>query len=773
MVTRYIDWGGVSETDYGKLDSVVRGVHDACLNNSSCEVIDIRVDDNRRSQSVVVDLGDGSFSIDNEEKILRIERLALTYYPDFDFRWEVRALREDFPVTTHQNYAPKGEPRFLCLYIEPWQSVERSWTPEIFLEHIFRWLRDTAEGTIHREDQPIERLFFSSPIHVLLPEEHFQSEDRIKEKLVFGRVDHKDTKITTWIGRYNDGQNIETPHCLSVFIILNPIENKPIEEYPSTLGDLEDILVSKGSSVIVPLRKTILDYVTENGIEWNPEGSEFVLIVLYIPRTRDGTTTEKFEVQGFVLRSGIATLGESLSVLFKSPDENKWYREANLNKKYGDRWRAHSIFPVNVKCYPDKKQIRRYSGLNPDDNGPTGIIAGMGALGGLLAEIWNRECWGDWSYVDDDIVQAHNIIRHIAWRPFVGLPKADVVDYMSANIHSNSNREHSRAFVSSIISGQKDLDSVIEKSDLIVDVTTTLYVPRVISANDNFPRTVSAFITPSGMASVMLLEDYGREVRCNSLEAQYYRALLEESWGENHLSGHAGRLWVGAGCREVTFAMSNELIHLHAAVLSRQIRKKLSNGEARICIWEHQDDSGETISRDIRVNPCHTITLRNWKILYDDGFLQDAIAYRCDSLPNETGGIILGIVDQKDKTITLVKAYPAPENSESSPSSFRRGAYDSEKTLKDCRERTAEIVTYVGEWHSHPPNCGAEPSCHDIRQLNFLSHSLQAEGMPALMMIVSNDTVGYYINCEGVIGVIVDFTRAHQVISKICLPPKH
>ena len=755
MVTPCIDWGGRRETDYSLLDCVVQDVYNACLDNSSCEVIEIKVDDDRRTQSVIADFADGSFSIDNEAGVLRVERLALSYCPDSEFRWEVRALREDFPVTIHQNHVLEGEPRSLCLYIEPWESVERSWTPELFVKRIFWWLRATAEGTIHGDDQPIEQLFFSSHIHVLLPEGHFESEDKLKENLVFEGIDCEGVKAKTLIGRYGDGGSIETPHCLSVSVLLESIENGPIEDYPFTLGDLEDLLVRRGSSVVEPLKDAVSGHVTESGIELKSEGNEFVLVLLGIPRTRDGVV-QKLEVQGFVLDSGIGYLGESLSVLFKAQGENKWYRDV-WGKKDSDQWRAHSLFPVNVKCYPSKKEIRQYSGLNPDDNGPIGVLAGVGALGGLLAEIWNRECWGDWSYVDDDIVQAHNVVRHISSRSAIGYPKAVVVDSILGNTHSSLAQEQSSSFVSNIVSGEKELESAIDKSNLIVDVTTTLHVPRIISTNDNFPRTVSAFITPSGMASVMLLEDKSREVRSNSLEAQYYRALLNEDWGETHLSGHAGHQWVGAGCREVSLAMSNELIHLHAAVLSRQIRKKSSSSEARICIWEHQDNSGGMISRDIRVNPCHTITLHNWTILYDDGFLQDVVAYRRDSVPNETGGIVFGIVDQKDATITLVKACHAPENSESTTSSFSRGAYDSEEILEDCHNRTAGVVSYVGEWHSHPPNCGALPSGHDIGQLNFLSCSLQVEGMPALMMIISDDSVGYYIGCEGA---VVNFTRA-------------
>lgn len=201
-------------------------------------------------------------------------------------------------------------------------------------------------------------------------------------------------------------------------------------------------------------------------------------------------------------------------------------------------------------------------------------------------------------------------------------------------IHMNAEQGISNSFVSSIVSGEKKLDKVIEKSKLVVDVTTTLHVPRIISLNDSFPRTVSAFITPSGKASVMLLEDENRAIRCSSLEAQYYRAILEEEWGEVHLSGHVGRQWVGAGCREVTLEMSNELINLHAAILSRQIRVLSSHCDAKICIWEYQENSGGVVPHDIQVFPYHATTLNDWGIAWDDGFLKEVTTYRQGSLPN-------------------------------------------------------------------------------------------------------------------------------------------
>lgn len=748
MEVTFYNWGGAASSDLDQCDKTVKELHQACLNNSSCEVIELRVDKENQTQSIIVDFGDGSFEIDNPAGIYRVERLALTYYPDNEFCWEVRALRKDFPTTIHQNHVLKGEPRSLCLYIEPWKSVQRSWTPQLFLKRILWWLKATADGTIHGDDQPIEHLFFSSPYNVILPENHFISGENANKPLSFVLHDYEGVKTKTFIGSYSsEPQKSDTPFCVSVSLLLDPVENGPLEEYPHTLGQLQEILEQRGSNVLPPLKTAVLELVTEEGIERKQDKREIILLLLGIPRSRKGNI-EKIEIQGFIIDSEFALLGEKLSVLVQFPGQNKFYRDT-FGANQSDDWKTLQISPVNVKCYPSRKEIRSYSDLNPDDYGPKGIIAGVGALGGLLAKIWKRECWGEWSYVDDDVIQAHNIVRHISPHDGVGYPKSLVVNSIVNNIHQTNEKRTFHHFVKDILSDDAKLAETVAESDLLIDATTTLHVPREISLKDHYPRTISAFLTPSGMASVMLLEDKNRIIRCNSLEAQYYRAILDSDWGAKHLVGHFGRQWVGAGCREITVAMSDELVHLHAATLARQIRKCTSQEEAKICIWDHQDDTGGIVPYDVSVFQSQSCQIDGWKIIWDEGFLDGAKEYRATSLPDETGGILFGIIDQEDKTISLVKACSAPENSKSTPSSFERAAYHSTDALDECHERTAGLVTYVGEWHSHPACYGALPSRDDIGQLRFISSELQTEGMPALMIIIAESSVGFYLNQQG------------------------
>lgn len=747
MEVKLFEYGGPSITPE-QLNPVVQRVFQACLNNSSCEVVGLKSDPDKKTQTIVADFADGTFDAENSAGINRVERLSITYNPESDFFWEVKALRKDFPITLHQYHVMENEPCSLCLYFEPWYTIERSWTPELFLNRIFWWLRETANGTIHGDDQPLEQLFFSSPYNIILPDNYFNEEVTKQKSISFTLIENDAAKAKTLIGEYAINSSDNKPFCVIVPVALTPLENGPVEDYPYTLGQLQALLENRGAGILESLKNSVLDKVTGNGISNDSRGKEFVLLLIGVPRIRNGVI-EKIESQGFMVDLSFVELGEKLNILIKAPDQNRWYRDA-LGNSEGDGWENVPVFPVSVSTYPSREDIRQFSGIDKDEVGPSGIIAGAGALGGMIGKIWERECWGNWIFIDDDVVKPHNIARHIATRHAVGFAKSVVLDSTVTGIHGFKDNNSPKNYVDSVTSDNPEIVKLIEDSEILIDATTTLYVPRDISRQEKYPRTASVFIAPSGMSSVMLLEDIDRSIRCNSLEAQYYRAILNSEWGKDHLSGHLGKFWVGAGCREATVAISDELIHLHAAILSRQIRKRSEDSSARICVWDCEDQTGGVTFYDIAVYSTQSALVSDWEILWDEGFIDEAKIHRKTALPNETGGLLFGIIDQKDKTITLVKACEAPENSESSPSSFERGAYESPDVLDDCHKRTGGVVTYVGEWHSHPQGCSVLPSQDDIGQLHFLTNALQIEGMPALMLIISDSSIGFYLRGQGV-----------------------
>jgi hypothetical protein len=86
-----------------------------------------------------------------------------------------------------------------------------------------------------------------------------------------------------------------------------------------------------------------------------------------------------------------------------------------------------------------------------------------------------------------------------------------------------------------------------------------------------------------------------------------------------------------------------------------------------------------------------------------------------------------------------VDALPAPRDSEEESDSFVRGIDGLVDAVKNAAARTANIVGYVGEWHSHPRNHPSSPSLNDLLLLRHLAISLTHDGQPALMLIVGED----------------------------------
>jgi integrative and conjugative element protein (TIGR02256 family) len=133
--------------------------------------------------------------------------------------------------------------------------------------------------------------------------------------------------------------------------------------------------------------------------------------------------------------------------------------------------------------------------------------------------------------------------------------------------------------------------------------------------------------------------------------------------------------------------------------------------------------------------------LNGWDIVWDEGIREKLNDMREASLPNETGGVILGYIDQKVKSIYVVDVLQAPPDSISSPVDFIRGTEGLYDKIEEVKSYTAGVVDYVGEWHSHPRHTSATPSKADIMLISKLADKLASDGQPALMMIVGEDEI--------------------------------
>ena len=741
MVDTYNNFGEVIAelTEDALKIPISREVFRACFLHKFFELIELRCfvqEGQRIAEMLVVDCINDGVPSRNKIGILYQERIGLIFNAEGTKMPEVRILRENFPVTLHQYFVEKGEPAALCLYIEPWEVVQRSWTPQNHLNRILWWLAETSKGTLHKSDQPVEQFYFKSPFEVVLPPNFNEA---LQKKNHFLKIERQ-VEDRTFLGKFVE--NLKTQYdqsgLICLVLALQPVTHGTIEHFPHDLGTLEQQFSRRGITLFDVLCSEIERSVDAKG--FSKKVMSKTLLILQIPIQRNSSmAVERNDYKAFCLDVNLGQLGEACGVLTDGKD-GKYYKILSFDESLSnsDAWRSINIEPIEVTFPLTRETARQASGITADTSNFLGVLAGVGALGSSLADIWYREAWGTWTFVDLDYLKPHNLARHTAKHFQIGQFKANAVKQIVEETYFDGYAEASSIVDSVTNWSNTDVKTVVESADLVVDVTTTLTVPRDLAISD-LKRAASVFLTPSGYASVLLIEDSGRNIRLDGLEAQYYEAILNNVWGEQHLRGQQGHLWVGAGCRDVSNVISVELLQLHAATLARQVRLRCEQPDAVISVWHVEQLSGAINVHAPSVTENLTVVTNGWNIIWNARLQDKARKIRSANLPNETGGVLLGYFDQKLRSIFVVDILSAPVDSSADPSGFTRGAQGLEKKIEMAQERTANIVSYIGEWHSHPSGISTKPSKEDIRLLSYLAEMLNRDGLPGVMLIVGEN----------------------------------
>lgn len=744
MASSFVSYGETSDLSPESLSSDVAKRMLVVLRKqkNDFEVIEIRRlarEDGKASDIIVVDCVNDHVPTHNPYGIKVRERLALVFTPQQ--QPEVRALRQDFPRVLHRNHVLPNEPSSLCLYFEPWSAIERTWTPENFLQRILWWLRETAKGTLHRADQPPEQIYYDSPYKVVLPPE-FNAKIADKSlSLVLGQVPLSDGSFKIIRGTFEpraQAQGHKLQQTEVIWLSLPAILQGPVEMPPATLGELHDQLEGRGSPFLENLIQLIRSRTSNQGLDRNPLTKCLLILGIPVKRTEDAIA-DKYEIRAFQTTTDLAGLGEATGAL--TLHDRKFYAIGLLEGAKGEEttaWRELAVLPIDVRYEADAEFSRKASDVTSGTAEFKGVLAGVGSLGSTIAWLWAKESWGEWTFIDGDIVEPHNTVRHIAVNGYIGEYKVDAVkNIVGANYHPGYYK--AAGIADSVLTIENaTIQAALTEARLLVDVTTTVEVLREWSCRDDLSRSASVFLTPSGRNSVLFFEDSERSIRLDCLESQYYRAIINSGWGANLLEGNKGALWVGAGCRDVSVVISYEVVQLHAAILARQIRLLNERPEPQIRIWCGNPETGAVTTSGVKVQN----TLRNqvgeWFVVWDVGTSSKLAEVRNAHLPNETGGVILGYIDQKLRIIYVVDVLQAPLDSQSSPAEFIRGVEGLEATLEEIARRTARVVGYIGEWHSHPAFTSAFPSPTDQALIASLASTLAIDGQPALMMIVGS-----------------------------------
>lgn len=666
------------------------------------------------------------------------ERLAIVVR-SYSLIPEVYPLRTNFPDVWHRNFPLAGYPPDLCLYYEPVRATRRTFTAENFLKRVEWWVQATANDTLHAADQPVEQLFFRTRYEIVLPFD-FEVRQAAGESFCFWRMVTRAKDATTLMGMFaahDKASKEEEPFSEFVMVNVPPRVHGAVTLAPKTLGDLHDWLGAEGLDLKALLTERVQEKVGPAGEPKNT-GPKTLTLLLRMPVTREAeSAVESVQHRAFFVPEQLLEVGEKLGAL--AEHDGKFYRYIGMQGTVTtEEWRSVPVESTEVLFQNNQEAARRQSGIR--DAGPKGALLGAGALGSAIYDIWVRSGWGAWTPVDKDHVKPHNITRHTATYMEVGMTKVDAV-LQHAHEVAVGGTHLAGLDVDVVESSDARLDKLLTTSELVVDVTTTLDYPRKASVNAKYARHISAFISPSGGDGVLMAEDSQRKTTLLSLEAQYYRAMISSEWGAEHLRNNYGTFWSGAGCRDISVALPYSHVLAHAATQSEQIMMLSNQDAAAIRVWARDTSTGSMQLHTVSVEGQVTYPLGPFTGYMDKGLEAKLFQMREASLPSETGGILLGYWDFNVNSLVVVDALPAPSDSVSDRESFVRGTEGLLDALNEVQRRTAGVVGYVGEWHSHPKGVRAQPSPDDLVQLVTLAKRMAEDGMPVVSMIIGEEEI--------------------------------
>lgn len=706
-------------------------------------LIDVRarVNSGKRAEFISVDLCNDDVPSRNSVGICYRERIVYMFTKESELPLTF-ALRKGFPITMHQNSPSEDAAKSLCLYLEPTDVVAASWTAEKHLKRTNWWLTQAALGKLHHDDQGIEQLFFNPLSTIILPYDYDHELNHGKQ-LNAVAYNKKDTIeegafiVTDWKIKSHSQHGV----LINVVNITTPsVVHGVVNRNVNTILKLNELLKPLGIEIIDLIRQQLFEIINSSSYRLDVNTTVFIL-TFPMQRSPD-SPVETRQTMAIIAFQSLA----ELAVMFDVTDETIEYLRINAYEELLPVCSDNIDLKIEfMECLKETsaKDRRLQSGLIKPFG--KGALIGAGALGGALVDFWAKAGWGSWTIVDNDSFRPHNFTRHVIPSSAVGQNKAKIVaahySYYFQDCNFTGINIDAKNFTLPTV------NEYLNNSDLIIDASASLSYPRAISLNRYAPRHMSAFFTPSGSGAVLLVEDKRRRVRLASLEAQYYRVLINEPIGGKHLVNTSDQFRSGVSCRDNSFVMSHSRVMACSSLLSEQIIKASCQDAPMIMIWHDDIETGErssyrAIARNDVMDNNHS--LNKFKVHWDEGIEERIRELRSQNLPNETGGILIGYHDMTQKSVYIVDALPAPDDSVGTPTSFQRGTNGVVAALEEIANRTANNVGYIGEWHSHPKGFSARMSNLDIKQLEELAISLSEDGLPAYQMIVSENETKVY-----------------------------
>ncbi|MGF6430877.1 MULTISPECIES: ThiF family adenylyltransferase [Bradyrhizobium] len=533
------------------------------------------------------------------------------------------------------------------------------------------------------------------------------------------------------------------------------VSRKHFGELPQTLGELETWAQDLG----LPLTQALADYLSHD-----LQIMAGVPIVLAIRRPQQVLGTESdVELLNFLVSAGGGHW----------PTDGRWDPAA-------------TVFLSDHRTPLTPDFARQISALPADGVARPTVVFGAGALGSKVTTHLARSGSVALKIVDNAKIAPHNLVRHALGGRAIGLAKAEALKDDLVKLYPGQRDLPIEAVKGSALSRLRNADFFDGYSNLI-DMTASNIVFNALRDAD-LPATVRvhrAEIAHRGKLGLLSIEGAGRNPRIDDLQTLIYDSAIEDdavaAWlGEVKAtrddrvgSGGLEDIQIGLSCSSATMRLADEVVSFHAAAVTRRLRPYLAKeGPSRTDGAVYRSflgDDGDSKASTRSFAP--TVVLdadSGWQIRIAAGVAETMSMLTRKHSPSETGGILVGRIAAPRKTIFVTRLVPAPPDSRGTPWVFTRGTEKLPEALEHIGRRTGGLLTYVGEWHTHPMG-GSDLSDTDKGAVISLRSILDNVGLPTLVTIVTPDEIKPHLFEPTSPPIIVDPPRRRFGIIRVIL----
>jgi integrative and conjugative element protein (TIGR02256 family) len=674
--------------------------------------------------------------------------------------WFTIGVPSDFPYqlpatwTPHTRFA--GLPhvqwkRHLCLYQAP--STEWNIGDGMFgyVGRLDVWLDHAAAGQLNPSGEalhPPVAYLPTGPLRVVIPRTDAPAVGTANWMgfAQLANVSETRADIVGWVALQDIG--IES-RIAPAFLISEPMPY----EFPKKMGDLFSELERRGVSVgllIATLRIAVL---------LNREADPLFVVLGTPMRGVAGSAEKKFHIATWYVDPGIVR-GLRLSLHKFNSDPRLQVLGEEVERTVLDWLKVTDVEWCLVR--EDRPEIvvpRDRDSATAWFKGKAASVWGCGALGSHLAEYLARAGARKLVLRDNGVVTPGILARQLFSDDDIGKPKVRV---LSAKLKSIRPAIEIEEHTGNLLSGPLASGDWTDGADVVIETTGAgAVLSKAEAARRRGGRRsplVSMALGHTAENAMMLIAgvdhsggplDIDRKLRQECYRRPELREYAEEFWPRQ---ARTEIFQPEPGCSDATFTgscadvamLAGAMLNLAAQELSAPSAPAVAHLLAQPALlaansrthkrfsWP-ADQMLEDLSSGYEVRLASTAwsEMTGWIAAND----------RAHGISVETGGLLFGERNDLLKIVWVDEVSGPPPDSTQSASGFVCGVQGTAELASEKGKRTAELVRFLGMWHTHPGGLPlpSETDLHGIEQLVQATHSRRGK---SLMLIVGSG------NCE-------------------------